>query len=71
LEKTVPSDLPHALGYRRGILSDNIDTSLKGEMVYKPGTKEKVDFGTHCVSGVIVNANNALVLAANEISNKR
>lgn len=39
-------------------------TSLKGKMVYKPGTEEKVDFSTLCVSGGVVNAYKALQLAA-------
>ena len=39
-------------------------TSLKGKIVYKPGTKEKVDFSTLCVSGGVVNAYKALQLAA-------
>lgn len=39
-------------------------TSLKGKMVYKPGTKEKVDFATLCTSGGVVNAYKALQLAA-------
>ncbi len=38
-------------------------TSLKGKMVYKPGTEEKVDFSTLCVSGGVVNAYKALQLA--------
>ncbi len=38
-------------------------TSLKGKMVYKPGTDEKVDFSTLCVSGGVVNAYKALQLA--------
>jgi len=38
-------------------------TPLKGKMVFKPGTKEKVDFGTLCVSGGVVNAYQALQLA--------
>ncbi|MFS8082840.1 MAG: S8 family peptidase [Ginsengibacter sp.] len=38
-------------------------TSLKGKIVYKPGTKEKVDFSTLCVSGGVVNAFKALQLA--------
>jgi cell wall-associated protease len=44
-------------------------TSLKGKFVYKPGTKEKVDFSTLCVSGGVVNAYNALQLAAKIASN--
>ena len=39
-------------------------TSLKGKTVYKPGTKEKVDFSTLCVSGSVVNSYKALQLAA-------
>ena len=39
-------------------------TSLKDKIVYKPGTKEKVDFSTLCVSGGVVNAYKALQLAA-------
>lgn len=38
-------------------------TSLKGKQVYVPGTKTSVDFSTLCVSGGIVNAYNALVMA--------
>lgn len=38
--------------------------SLKGKMVYRPGTHEKVDFSTLCVSGGAVNAYSALKLAA-------
>ncbi|MEO8854352.1 MAG: S8 family serine peptidase, partial [Ginsengibacter sp.] len=38
-------------------------TSLKGKMVYKPGTKEKVDFSMLCVSGGVVNGYKALQLA--------
>jgi len=45
-------------------------TSLKGKMVNKPGTKEKVDFSTLCVSGGIVNAYKALQLAAKVTSKK-
>jgi cell wall-associated protease len=45
-------------------------TSLKGKMVYKPGTQEKVDFATLCVSGGVVNAYKALQLAAKVASNK-
>jgi cell wall-associated protease len=39
-------------------------TSLKGKIVYKPGTKQKVDFGTLCGTGGVVNAYTALQLAA-------
>jgi cell wall-associated protease len=39
-------------------------TSLKGKIVYKPGTKQKVDFGTLCKSGGVVNAYKALQLAS-------
>jgi cell wall-associated protease len=39
-------------------------TPLKGKMVYKPGTKEKVDFATLSVTGGVLNAYNALQLAA-------
>jgi len=39
-------------------------TSLKGKLVYRPGTETKVDFSTLCVSGGVVNAYNALNLAA-------
>jgi cell wall-associated protease len=45
-------------------------TSLKGKMVYKPGTEEKVDFSTLCVSGGVVNAYKALQLAAQLTSHK-
>jgi cell wall-associated protease len=38
-------------------------TSLKGKIVYKPGTNTKVDFGTLCRTGGVVNAYNALQLA--------
>jgi cell wall-associated protease len=38
-------------------------TSLKGKMVYKPGTQDTVDFATLCVSGGVVNAYKALQLA--------
>ena len=38
-------------------------TPLKGKTVYKPGTKEEVDFSTLCVSGGVVNAYKALQLA--------
>jgi len=38
-------------------------TPLKGKMVYKPGTKEKVDFATLSVTGGVLNAYNALQLA--------
>jgi cell wall-associated protease len=44
-------------------------TSLKGKLVYKPGTMEKVDFSTLCASGGVVNAYNALQLAAKIASN--
>jgi cell wall-associated protease len=44
-------------------------TSLRGKMVYKPGTKEKVDFGTLSVSGGVVNAYNALLLAVKIATN--
>ncbi|MDP4262222.1 MAG: S8 family peptidase [Bacteroidota bacterium] len=46
-------------------------TSLKGKMVNKPGSKEKTDFSTLCVSGGIVNAYKALQLAASMTSKKR
>ncbi len=46
-------------------------TSLKGKLVNKPGSKEKVDFSTLCVSGGIVNAYKALQLAATMTSIKR
>jgi subtilisin family serine protease len=46
-------------------------TSLKGKMVYKPGTEEKVDFSTLCVSGGVVNAYKALQLAAEITSHKK
>src|SRR5450755_324548 len=39
-------------------------TSLKGKLVYKPGTKEKVEFSNLCVSGGVVNAYKAIQLAA-------
>jgi hypothetical protein len=39
-------------------------TSLRGKMVYKPGTNFRIDFATLCVSGVLVNAYKALQLAA-------
>ncbi len=39
-------------------------TPLKGTMVYKPGTKQLVDFTTLCKSGGIVNAYNALEIAS-------
>jgi cell wall-associated protease len=39
-------------------------------MVYKPGTEEKVDFSTLCVSGGVVNAYKALQLAAQLTSHK-
>jgi cell wall-associated protease len=39
-------------------------TPLRGKWVYKPGSKEKVDFGALCVSGGVVNAYKALELAA-------
>ena len=39
-------------------------TPLRGKMVYKPGTKEKVDFATLSSTGGIVNAYNALKMAA-------
>ena len=45
-------------------------TSLKGKIVYKPGTEEKVDFSTLCVSGGVVNAYKALQLAAEITSHK-
>jgi cell wall-associated protease len=38
-------------------------TSLHGKLVYRPGTKAPVDFGELCVSGGVVNAYNALLLA--------
>jgi len=41
-------------------------TSLRGKMVYRPGTKVQVDFGELCVSGGVVNAYKALELAATE-----
>jgi cell wall-associated protease len=43
-------------------------TSLKGKMVNKPGSKEKVDFGALSVSGGVVNAYNALLLADKMVS---
>jgi subtilisin family serine protease len=46
-------------------------TSLKGKIVIKPGSKEKVDFATLCVSGGIVNAYKALQLAAYMTSKRR
>lgn len=46
-------------------------TSLKGKMVYKPGTREKADMSTLCVSGGVVNAYKALQLAAIMTSRKR
>lgn len=46
-------------------------TSLKGKIVYKPGTKEKVDFSTLCVSGGVVNAYKALQLAAHYNQHKK
>jgi cell wall-associated protease len=45
-------------------------TSLKGKMVYKPGTKQKVDFATLSQTGGVLNAYNALQLAA-EIYGKK
>lgn len=45
-------------------------TSLKGKMVYKPVTKDKVDFATLCVSGGVVNAYKALQLADEITKNK-
>ncbi|WP_157682233.1 S8 family serine peptidase [Mucilaginibacter mallensis] len=39
-------------------------TPLKGTMVYKPGTKQLVDFTTLCKSGGIVNAYKALEIAS-------
>lgn len=45
--------------------------SLKGKIVYKPGTKEEIDFSSLCVSGGIVNAYEALKLAAMVTSKKR
>ncbi|MDB5134550.1 MAG: family serine peptidase [Mucilaginibacter sp.] len=39
-------------------------TPLLGTMVYKPGTKEKVDFTTLCKTGGIVNARRALEIAS-------
>ena len=38
-------------------------TSLKGKIVYKPNSLEKVDFATLCVTGGVVNAYKALQLA--------
>lgn len=46
-------------------------TPLKGKVVYKPGTKEKVDFSTLCVSGGVVNAYKALQLAAHYNRDKK
>lgn len=46
-------------------------TSLKGKIVYKPGTEEKVDFATLCTSGGVVNAYKALQLAADITSHKK
>ncbi|MEO6820861.1 MAG: S8 family peptidase [Ginsengibacter sp.] len=46
-------------------------TSLKGKKVYKPGTKEMVDFSMLCVSGGVVNAYKALQLAAHYNGNKK
>ena len=46
-------------------------TSLKGKLVYLPGTKEKVDFSTLCASGGVINAYKALQLAANMTSTRR
>lgn len=46
-------------------------TLLKGKIVYKPGTKEKVDFSTLCVSGGVVNAYKALQLAAHYNQHKK
>jgi subtilisin family serine protease len=46
-------------------------TPLKGKIVHKPGTKEKVDFSTLCVSGGVVNAYKALQLAAHYSSYKK
>lgn len=54
----------------KGIIMRSV-TSLKGKMVYKPGTKEKVDFATLCVSGGVVNAYKALQLAADITSHKK
>lgn len=45
--------------------------SLKGNTVYKPGTKEKVDFSTLYVSEGVVNAYKALLLAAKVNSKQR
>jgi len=39
-------------------------TSLKGKIVYEPGTKKKVDFSTLCSTGGVINAYKALQLAA-------
>ena len=39
-------------------------TPLKGKMVYRPGSKDKVDFATLSVTGGVLNAYNALQLAA-------
>jgi cell wall-associated protease len=39
-------------------------TPLKGKIVYQPGTRKKVDFATLSVSGGVLNAYNALKLAA-------
>ena len=46
-------------------------TPLKGKIVYKPGTKEKVDFSTLCVSGGVVNGYKALQLAAHYNRDKK
>jgi subtilisin family serine protease len=46
-------------------------TPLKDKIVYKPGTREKVDFSTLCVSGGVVNVYKALQLAAQYNSIKR
>ena len=47
----------------KNILMQSV-TSLKGKMVYKPGKGIKADFSTLCVSGGVVNAYKALLLAA-------
>ena len=45
-------------------------TLLKGKTVYQPGTRKKVDFATLSVSGGVLNAYNALKLAAVVASGK-
>lgn len=46
----------------KNILLESV-TSMKGKMVLKPGTSEKVDFASLCSSGGVLNAYNALKMA--------